>query len=266
MPDAARQDPVPPPRDGSSARFALLFSPPRVRPALQALLAFRSEIDEVLLKPLDSSVRSVKLAWWADEISRLGEGQPRHPITRQLLSFLSPGDHQLLMSFLESTAAWLEPSADGKDALQSYLAASGGTLGEMASRLADAGASGQPAALRRPARALGTGIRGTALARLALVSPSVLGRFSGSATRDDCFDRCRTFSAEQLSAGFRDFPAAETRRQRGLLVMAKLYERLNRKLSGAADGKLVELSPPVKLWTAWRTARSTSGIEPDGTQ
>jgi phytoene/squalene synthetase len=266
MPDAARQDPVPPPRDGSSAGFALLFSPPPVRPALEALSAFRSEIDGLCLKPLDNSVRSVKLAWWADEIGRLGEGKPRHPITRRLLSFLSPGDHELLMAFLGSTVEWLEPSAGGNAALERYLAASGGALGEMASRLADAGASGQTIALHGPARMLGTGIRGTALARLALLSPSVLDRFSGAAGGEDCLDRCRTFAAEQLSAGFRDFPVAETRRQRGLLVMAKLYERLNRKLSGAADGKLVELGPPVKLWIAWRTARSTSGTDRDDTQ
>lgn len=263
MPDAARQDPVPSPRDGSSARFALLFSPPPLRPALQALAAFRSEIDGILFRPLDSSVRSIKLAWWGEEIGRLGEGEPRHPVTRQLQPSLSPGDHRLLMRFLESAADWLEPSAGHTDALEDYLAASGGSLGELASRLADGGACETPAALYRPARALGTGIRGTALARLALLSPSVLGRFPGAGGREDHFDRCRTFAAGQLSAGFRDFPVAETRRQRGLIVMAKLYQRLNRRLSGAAQGKLVELNPPLKLWTAWRAARSTSGADPD---
>lgn len=261
MTDPGRHDPVPPPRDGSSARFALLFSPPRVRPALQALAAFRSEIDEILLKPLDGSVRSVKLSWWADEIGRLGEGEPRHPITRRLSPYFSPGDHELLMRFLQSAADWLEPQADKNKALEIYLDASGGPLGEMAGRLGGCESAGQRAALQHQARALGTGIRGTALARLALLSPSVLGKFSSSGEQMPPVDRCRMFAAERLAAGLRDFPAAETRRQRGLLVMAQLYARLNSRLSTAASGQLVELSPPVKLWIAWRTARSTSGAD-----
>jgi phytoene/squalene synthetase len=165
------------------------------------------------------------------------------------------------MGFLESTTNWLDPHPEKDKALEDYLDASGGTLGEIAGRLGGSGSAEHPSALQHQARALGTGIRGTALARLALLSPSVLGRFSDSGGHASRFDRCRMFAAERLAAGFRDFPVEETRRQRGLLVMARLYERLNRKLATSANGQLVELSPPVKLWTAWRTARSTSGAD-----
>lgn len=258
------QSPVRLPREGSSARYTLLFCEPEDRPGLQALAAFRAEIDSVVLFPVDASVRNLKLGWWGEEILRLRQGEPRHPVTRALQPYRSAVQSGLLEAFMDiSVRHATGPAGAGHD-FPGYCYASGATLAELASLIP--GTASDDVSLRRAASELGAAIRATALARLSLAAPG-LTRCIGSALGES--ETARIGEAlirgarKRFRLGFEGMPLADRPRQRGLLIMAALYQRLLDKLDAAPVGRRVELNPLTKLWVAWKTARAAG--QPAGT-
>ncbi len=71
--------------EGSPPYWAWLYSPPRLRPILQALLAIEHEIRAALRPGLDHHVAHVRLEWWREECVRCAHGTPAHPLTQSLL-------------------------------------------------------------------------------------------------------------------------------------------------------------------------------------
>lgn len=248
------------PRDGSSARYALLFCEAAVRPGLLALNALRSELDGIVFRAMDDSVRSVKLAWWGEEVLRVGLGAARHPVTRQLQAYPAVAGHPALLEYVESARTWPMSGRDPIGSFSAYCEASGGALAEAASLMPGAPPDSAAHKLRQGARALGAAIRATALARLALVSPWLMqppgaaGNGAGRSPQEVLL----AFAAAQFAAGFATVPGGECPRQRPLLIMAKLYERLLPRLVDAPAGRRIELGPMAKLWIAWSTARAVT--------
>lgn len=74
------------PAEGSPRYWAWLYSPPRLRAVLEALLAIEDEIRAVLRPGLDHHVAHVRLEWWREECDRYASGSPAHPLTRRLLA------------------------------------------------------------------------------------------------------------------------------------------------------------------------------------
>jgi phytoene synthase len=70
---------------GSSSHYAYLFLPPERRRAVTALHAFCREVEYVVDEVSDAHLAQTKLAWWRQEVGKLFEGSPSHPITRALL-------------------------------------------------------------------------------------------------------------------------------------------------------------------------------------
>ncbi|HLO61705.1 MAG TPA: presqualene diphosphate synthase HpnD [Azonexus sp.] len=65
---------------GSSFYYSFLFLPPERRQAIMALYAFCREVDDVVDECHDISLASTKLAWWRQEVQRIAEGNPQHPV------------------------------------------------------------------------------------------------------------------------------------------------------------------------------------------
>lgn len=84
---------------GSSFYYSFLFLPPKQRQAITALYAFCREVDDVVDETLEAEVAQSKLNWWRDEIARLFQHQPQHPVTRALASVIEdfnlPEEHFL---------------------------------------------------------------------------------------------------------------------------------------------------------------------------
>lgn len=70
---------------GSTLYYSLLFLPEDTRRAATALHAFHGEVRDVEDECRDVNVARVKLQWWRDEVQRMFNGQPRHPVTKALL-------------------------------------------------------------------------------------------------------------------------------------------------------------------------------------
>ncbi|MFN4342182.1 MAG: presqualene diphosphate synthase HpnD [Azonexus sp.] len=75
---------------GSSFYYSFLFLPAERRRAIMALYAFCREVDDVVDECNDLSVASTKLAWWRQEVERIAEGKPQHPVG-QALKQIAPG-------------------------------------------------------------------------------------------------------------------------------------------------------------------------------
>jgi 15-cis-phytoene synthase len=69
---------------GSSFFYAFLFLPEDQRRAMMALYAFCREVDNIADEVSDQAVATRKLAFWGDEISRTFDGNPRHPVGKEL--------------------------------------------------------------------------------------------------------------------------------------------------------------------------------------
>lgn len=69
---------------GSSFYYSFLFLPPERRRAITALYAFCREVDDVVDECNDISLASTKLAWWRQEVERVADGQPQHPVGQAL--------------------------------------------------------------------------------------------------------------------------------------------------------------------------------------
>jgi hypothetical protein len=64
--------------------YCLLFTPKEQRDAAGATVALRHEfIESSLATP---EVANTRLAWWGEEVARLANGKPRHPLTRTLMN------------------------------------------------------------------------------------------------------------------------------------------------------------------------------------
>src|SRR5512139_2308730 len=67
-------------QSGSSFYYSFLFLPAERRRAIMALYAFCREVDDVVDECNDVALASTKLAWWRQEIERVADGQPQHPV------------------------------------------------------------------------------------------------------------------------------------------------------------------------------------------
>lgn len=69
---------------GSSFYYSFLFLPPDQRAAITALYAFCREADDVVDECSETEIARSKLQWWREEIERMFNGQPQHPVSQAL--------------------------------------------------------------------------------------------------------------------------------------------------------------------------------------
>ncbi len=69
---------------GSSFYYAFRFLPDEQRRAITTLYAFCREVDDVVDECSDAGVARLKLQWWRDEVLRIFDGTPAHPVALAL--------------------------------------------------------------------------------------------------------------------------------------------------------------------------------------
>lgn len=97
---------------GSSFYYSFLFLPPERRRAIMALYAFCREVDDVVDECHDVAIASTKLVWWRQEVERVADGQPQHPVG-QALKAISPSIHlpkELLLEIIDGMEMDLQQS------------------------------------------------------------------------------------------------------------------------------------------------------------
>lgn len=71
-------------KSGSSFYYSFLFLPPDQRKAITALYAFCREVDDIVDECNERDIAITKLQWWRNEIEKLFDNQPQHPVTKAL--------------------------------------------------------------------------------------------------------------------------------------------------------------------------------------
>jgi phytoene synthase len=250
--------------------FAWLYAPEPQRRILKALFGVESEIAGSLRSGLDHGVAHSRLQWWHGECERYANGNPVHPLTRELqaavaapelASFTSRAD---LTGFVD-TAVWdlARATFESRRELAPYCErwaaamiqplvsdAEWGPLGaalrelQMLTELAQEGHSGR---LRVPLDELeGIGVDPGALAKPPWPTPLadlLRGRHEG--LRTSIASRVATIDSGRRVAA------------RGVLVWAALACKISMRCQRQLPHSLRErrVDGIADAWSAWRVAR-----------
>lgn len=269
--------------DGSALHYALLFADPRARRILTALLELVSELSRAARTPQEPEIARSRITWWNEELVRLTNAAPRHPLTVTLAGLCdwSRADFDLLEQMVtgaDNEIGRVQIETDEELALHSFRS-DGCALALAIRKTLGAGST---TALERPGIWLGRGIRLTEIVRrfnLDLVDgrvliPETLFLETGADIPADpsapvdqsvrpallaVVDRSDSHLAKART-GWLERPF---RQMTPYWIALGLYEALNRQLRRRLQTlppEQVALSQASTLWRAWRCARDASRL------
>ncbi|MSR14669.1 MAG: hypothetical protein EXR86_08925 [Gammaproteobacteria bacterium] len=97
------------PAPGSDLYYAMVYVPGKTRSALTVIESFRALVSTLPWQCSTSEIALAKLAWWHEELHRLGSAEARHPLTRALAPFAArySGMGEALFAVVNGTARLL---------------------------------------------------------------------------------------------------------------------------------------------------------------
>lgn len=261
---------------GSSFYYSFLFLPEDRRKAITALYAFCREVDDVVDECTDIGVARTKLSWWREEICRLYQREPRHPVTQSLAQYIDT--FRLAEEYFQEIIDGMEMDLDRlryenfqELGLYCYRAAS--VVGLLSIEIFGYG----DRQTQKYAVDLGMAFQLTNILRdvredaergRIYIPNDEMHEFGVS---PDTFTKSRTtpslcnlfeFQAQRARRYYRSalekLPDTDRYDQRSGIIMAAIYEKLLDEIE--ADGYRVlehriNITPLRKFWIAWRTAR-----------
>ncbi|MFP5506219.1 MAG: presqualene diphosphate synthase HpnD [Gammaproteobacteria bacterium] len=264
---------------GSSFYYAFRFLPERQREAITALYAFCREVDDVVDECNDPGVARLKLQWWRDEIARVFEARPQHPVGQALAALID--DYNLPREYFQEIIDGMEMDLDRhryesyKDlALYCYRVA--GVVGLLSAEIfgyrnrqtlkyaTELGTAFQLTNILRDvhedARRGRIYLPREALARHGVNEQDILS-FQHTPQTQALFAELLQRARRHYRSAFDLLPDEDRHAQRAGLIMAAIYQATLDELE--RDGlrvldRRVALTPLRKLWIAWRTARRES--------
>ena len=126
--------PLPPLRDEVRA-LALNFAPPAQRPGLHALWALDEALGQIVRTTTEPMIGQMRLTWWHDRLSGLGEGAPPAEPVLAALAGVMPEQGVALAAMVEGWEALLDPLPLGDDAIAAHASMRGGRLFALAGQL-----------------------------------------------------------------------------------------------------------------------------------
>lgn len=261
---------------GSSFYYSFLFLPEERRKAITALYAFCREVDDVVDECTDIGVARTKLGWWREEIQRLYQREPRHPVTQSLVRYVDT--FQLAEEYFQEIIDGMEMDLDRLQyenfqelSLYCYRAASvvgllsieifGYNNRETRKYAVDLGMAFQLTNILRDVR------EDAERGRIYIpaqemqefgVSPELLTKGLTTPALRNLFEFQAQRARRYYRSALEHLPDSDRHAQRTGIIMAAIYEKLLDEIE--ADGyKVLEhrinLTPLRKFWIAWRTAR-----------
>ena len=261
-------------KSGSSFYYSFMFLPAERRQAITALYAFCREVDDVVDECHDLSLAQTKLEWWRQEVGRVYDGTPTHPVGHALKDVLPRFrlPQEQLLEIIDGMAMDLSQTRylDFKG-LQLYCYRVASVVGLLAAEIFGY----QDRQTLKYAHDLGLAFQLTNIirdvgedARRGRIYLPIedLQRFDVpakdilEARYSDAFRALMAFQAERAEKfydqAFAQLPAVDRKAQRPGLVMAAIYRTLLREI--AADGfqvldRRTSLTPLRKVWLAGMT-------------
>ena len=261
-------------KSGSSFYYSFMFLPAERRQAITALYAFCREVDDVVDECHDLSLAQTKLEWWRQEVGRVYNGTPTHPVGLALKDVIKGFrlPQEQLLEIIDGMAMDLSQTRylDFKG-LQLYCYRVASVVGLLAAEIFGY----QDRQTLKYAHDLGLAFQLTNIirdvgedARRGRIYLPIedLQRFDVpakdilEARYSDAFRELMAFQAERAEKfydqAFAQLPAVDRKAQRPGLVMAAIYRTLLREI--ARDGFMVldrrtSLTPLRKVWLAGTT-------------
>lgn len=263
---------------GSSFYYSFLFLPTERRRAITALYAYCREVDDVVDECTDPGVARTKLTWWRDEVARIYDGKPQHPVARALADVIGAYGitRDQLLTVIDGMAMDLEYNRyPDFDTLKLYCHRVAGVVGLMSARIfgytdahtlgyaADLGLAFQ---LTNIIRDVGEDARRNRvylpLDELAKAGLDATKIVHGNAQQEHS-ENFRKLMEQQVARAqstydraFAQLPKQDRKTQIPGIIMAAIYRTLLDEIR--ADGCRVlthrtSLTPVRKLWIAWKT-------------
>ena len=275
--NATAAGPAATPPAGSIRWHAWLYTPSPLRPLTAALFSLESELRAIVAAVVDHGVSHLKLQWWKDEIHRLEDGQPRHPLT-QALWRAQPGVPHAWRPLHEAIAGLelelANATYQSERELEGYFARTAGFCRTLALALDP---EREPGAPERLGHALGQSVRMVEVIR-DLRQDAVMGRVfvpldwlaehgishvelrseDGGDGARRCLARLAEHSRIAWATASAELAQLANGNLRGLRILGALHAALLERIArrGFAVGRRrIELGPVDSLWTAWRSAR-----------
>ena len=261
-------------KSGSSFYYSVMFLPAERRQAITALYAFCREVDDVVDECHDLSLAQTKLEWWREEVGRVYNGTPTHPVGLALKDVIKGFrlPQEQLLEIIDGMAMDLSQTRylDFKG-LQLYCYRVASVVGLLAAEIFGY----QDRQTLKYAHDLGLAFQLTNIirdvgedARRGRIYLPIedLQRFNVpakdllEARYSEQFRALMAFQAERAEKfydqAFAQLPAVDRKAQRPGLVMAAIYRTLLREI--ARDGFMVldrrtSLTPLRKVWLAGTT-------------
>jgi phytoene synthase len=259
---------------GSQRYFAWLYSPPRLRAALEPLLGIESEIRSALGRELDHGAAHMRLTWWREECERFAAGRAIHPLMRALsaacegaltplglvdaaiwdlaaATFASRTELEGYCERWASAVTQIAAEAAVEDRVSRAEASRfGRTIGaalheiELLAHLGDDARSGR---LRVPLDEL----------EQAGITPDMLARPPWPHELTELLRKRLRELRAKLAAGLAGLPRSSQPSVRGLIVWAALARRQAQRLERALPrpASVGRLARAADVWIAWRAAR-----------
>ena len=261
-------------KSGSSFYYSFMFLPAERRQAITALYAFCREVDDVVDECHDLSLAQTKLEWWRQEVGRVYNGTPAHPVGHALKDVIKGFrlPQEQLLEIIDGMAMDLSQTRYlDFQGLQLYCYRVASVVGLLAAEIFGY----QDRQTLKYAHDLGLAFQlpniirdvGEDARRGRIYLPiEDLQRFNVpakdllEARYSEQFRALMAFQAERAEKfydqAFAQLPAVDRKAQRPGLVMAAIYRTLLREI--ARDGFMVldrrtSLTPLRKVWLAGTT-------------
>lgn len=263
-------------QSGSSFYYSFLFLPPKEKQAIVAVYAFCREVDDIVDNIGETTIAEKKLIFWHDEIERVFEGTPQHPIGQALAIAIQNFSlkKQYFLEIIQGMSLDLHVKSYATfDELKTYCYYVAGTVGLLTIEIFGY----QDPLTLEYARNLGLAFQlvniirdvGEDAARGRIYLPeSELKQFSVS--KEDIFNRnyssnfknLMQYQANRARLYYEKaklfLPESDQYAQRSGLMMAEIYFALLREIEKTGFLVLkqkIALTPIRKLWIAWKTNR-----------
>ena len=259
---------------GSQRYFAWLYSPPRLRAALDPLLGIVSEIRSALGRELDHGAAHMRLTWWREECERFAAGAAVHPLMRALGTAFR-GDALSPLGLVDA-AVWDLAAATfaSRAELEGYCERWAAAVTQIAAEAAvedrvarvEASRFGRTVGIALHEIELLANLVGDARSgrlRVPLdeleqagLTPDMLARPPWPHQLAELIRKRLRELRQKLAAGVAALPASSQPSLRGLIVWAALARRQAQRLERALPypARVGRMTRAADVWIAWRAA------------
>jgi phytoene synthase len=260
---------------GSNLVAAFKILEPQPRAAIMALYAFCREVDDIVDECKEPDLARIKLAWWQEEISRIFQGGPEHPVGQALQPRVAA--HGLPQSqFLEIICGCEMDLLQNRYAswqdLELYCDRVAGAVGRLSARIFGevneavldyATLLGRALQYTNIIRDVGDDARrgriyipAEALHRFGVDAAGIL-RFEHSAAFQSVMADMARRAHNLYDQALARLPRDQRSAQRPGLIMAAIYRELLRLVESESFQVLnqrISVAPARKLWLAWKAS------------